>query len=31
MSGIEIWLCAMPFGTLFAIYCWDTGLELIVP
>lgn len=27
----ETWLILAPFATLLAIYCWDYGMDLLVP
>jgi hypothetical protein len=31
MTFPEIMLCVYPATLLLAVYCWDTGLELLVP
>lgn len=31
MTLIEIWLLGAPFAALTSVYCWDYGMELLLP
>ena len=31
LSHAEIWLLSAPFGALLSLYCWDYGMDLLVP
>lgn len=31
MSHAEIWFLTAPFAALLSLYCWEYGMDLLVP
>jgi hypothetical protein len=31
MTLIEYWFLSAPFAALLSVYCWDTGMEMLLP